>query len=124
MRYVETGRRIKQLRLALGINQRQLARAIGIAPPSLSELETGKTKEPSGPVLARLCKALGTNQDFLITGKGSSAAYTQAGVTPPAQSELSAIFEQLPPAGRAALLAAARGMRDSFSTDTDDTSDK
>jgi transcriptional regulator with XRE-family HTH domain len=108
---MDTGKRIRALRMARGMKQKDLARAIGVAAPSLSELETGKSKEPSGPVLAALCRALQTNQDWLLTGKGSPAAYAPLDGD---QTEVAAIWERLPDEGRAALLATARGLRDAY----------
>lgn len=108
---MDTGKRIKALRLARGMMQKDLARAIGIAAPSLSELETGKSKEPSGPVLAALCRVLHTNSEWLLTGKGEAGAYfTLDGE----QSEIQTIWDMLPEQGRAALLATARGLRDAY----------
>jgi transcriptional regulator with XRE-family HTH domain len=108
---VDTGKRIRALRVARGMNQRTLARLIGIAAPSLSELETGKSKEPSGPVLAALCRALHTNQDFLLTGRGEAGAYV---ILDGDQSELQAIWNALPAQGQSALIAAARALRDAY----------
>jgi transcriptional regulator with XRE-family HTH domain len=111
MNIVDTGKRIRALRAARGMNQRTLARLIGIAPPSLSELETGKSREPSGPVLAALCRVLNTNQDWLLTGKGEAGAYTMLDGD---QTELQAIWTVLPPEGKSALIAAARALRDAY----------
>jgi transcriptional regulator with XRE-family HTH domain len=111
---MDTGKRIRALRVARGMKQKDLARAIGIAAPSLSELETGKSKEPSGPVLAALCRVLQTNQDWLLTGKGTPGAYAALDGD---QSELTAIWAALPDAGKAALIATARGLRDAYVSD-------
>jgi transcriptional regulator with XRE-family HTH domain len=108
---VETGKRIRALRIARGLKQKDLARQIGIAAPSLSELETGKSREPSGPVLAALCKALKTNQDWLLTGRGDAGAYTTLDGD---HAELHAIWQSLPEVGKSALLATARALRDTY----------
>lgn len=42
---------------------------VGIKQPSLSELETGETKEISGPVLMALSKALRVRAEWLVTGE-------------------------------------------------------
>lgn len=52
------------------MTQPQLASAAGIKQPSLSEIETGETKEISGPVLVAVCKALKVRPEWLITGAG------------------------------------------------------
>ena len=106
---METGKRIRALRLARGMKQKDLAKRLGIAAPSLSELETGESKEPSGPVLAGLCRELETNAEFLLTGKG------HPGVAVPIngdQAELQAIYAALPESARTRLLDYARGLRD------------
>jgi transcriptional regulator with XRE-family HTH domain len=96
------------------MKQKDLAKAVGIAAPSLSELETGKSKEPSGPVLAALCRVLQTNQDWLLTGKGNPAAYAPLCGD---QSELTGIWDRLPAEGQAALLATARGLMGAYVTE-------
>ena len=106
-----TGARIRALRLARGMKQKDLAKAVGIAAPSLSELETGQSKEPSGPVLAALCRTLHTNSEWLLTGTGDPGAYATLGGD---EAELQAIWSELPPPGRVALLSAARGLRDAY----------
>lgn len=50
------------------MTQPALAAAAGIKQPSLSELETGETKEISGPVLIALSKALRVRPEWLVTG--------------------------------------------------------
>lgn len=51
------------------MTQPQLAAAAGIKQPSLSELETGETKEISGPTLISLSKALKVRPEWLMTGE-------------------------------------------------------
>jgi transcriptional regulator with XRE-family HTH domain len=50
------------------MTQPQLAAATGIKQPSLSELETGETKEISGPTLISISKALRVRAEWLMTG--------------------------------------------------------
>ena len=103
------GERIRALRLARGLKQKDLARSIGISPPSLSELETGESKEPSGKVLAALCRVLKTNPDWLLTGAGDPGAAVRMDGE---QAEIQAIYVALPPAAQTRLLDYARGLRD------------
>lgn len=64
------GLRIRHARKELRkMTQPQLAAAAGIKQPSLSELETGETKEISGPVLIALSKALRVRPEWLATGE-------------------------------------------------------
>lgn len=52
VRSMETvGQRIKKRRIELGISQAALARAVHIKPPSLADIESGKTKRE-----VRLCR--------------------------------------------------------------------
>lgn len=67
------GARIKERRVALGLNQEELAKKVGIAQGTLSNLETGKTEAPSGPTLAELCKVLKTTSRWIMEGKGDPA---------------------------------------------------
>jgi transcriptional regulator with XRE-family HTH domain len=108
---MDTGKRIRALRFARGMSQKALAKAIGIAAPSLSQLETGVSVQPSGPVLAALCRVLHTNPDFLLQGVGQPGAHTSLDGD---QTELVAIWNALPEAGQTALLATARGLRDAY----------
>lgn len=51
------------------LNQQQLAKATGLKQPSISELETGETKEISGPTLVAISRALTVRPEWLVTGK-------------------------------------------------------
>lgn len=68
----KVGARVKALREACGYgNQKAFAvEQLGIRQPSLSDIETGVTKEISGPVLARLCLATKTTAEYVIFGAG------------------------------------------------------
>lgn len=50
------------------LTQKELAKAAGIKQPSLSELESGETKEVSGPVLIAIAQALRVRAEWLMTG--------------------------------------------------------
>lgn len=64
------GLRLRHARKELRkMRQEDLAKAAGIKQPSLSELETGETKEVSGPVLVSLSKALRVRPEWLVTGE-------------------------------------------------------
>lgn len=69
-----TGQRIRATREKKGISQVALARAVGIKPPSLSEIERGETKRPSGEVLVKIAHSLGVTPDYLLTGKIGAAS--------------------------------------------------
>lgn len=59
MRLAEIGFRIRQARIGRGLTQAQLARAAGIARPTLSQLESGLLKELGATKILRLTKAVG-----------------------------------------------------------------
>lgn len=64
------GLRIRYARKELRkLTQPQLAAMAGIKQPSLSELETGETKEISGPVLIALAKALKVRAEWILSGE-------------------------------------------------------
>lgn len=51
------------------LTQIQLAQTTGLKQPSISELETGETKEISGPTLIAISDALKVRPEWLVTGK-------------------------------------------------------
>jgi phage repressor protein C with HTH and peptisase S24 domain len=60
-----------------GITQVELARRVGIAPPSVHGWLTGKAKFLRGENLLLAARALNVNEDWLATGKGEpNAPYT------------------------------------------------
>ncbi len=63
----QMGRRIFARRKALGLTQEDLAEMIDVSPPMISNLELGK-KAIRPDNLAKVCKALGVNADFVLTG--------------------------------------------------------
>lgn len=61
------GLRIRYARVELrNLTQAALAKAAGIKQASLSELETGETKEIGGPTLIALAKALGVRPEWIM----------------------------------------------------------
>lgn len=59
--------RIRTRRNELGIKQAELAKAIGVSQPTLSEYENGKY-EPDSVTLRKLAKELDTTVDYLVGG--------------------------------------------------------
>ena len=62
------GDRVKRARKHAGLNQRDLAKAIGITQPSLSELERGESR--SSAYLIQIASVCGVDANWLATGKG------------------------------------------------------
>ncbi|MES0490760.1 MAG: helix-turn-helix transcriptional regulator [Leptospirales bacterium] len=52
-----------------GLNKKEFAATIGLAPASLSELTSGRTKAFSNPVLKAMAAVHGVNINWLTTGK-------------------------------------------------------
>lgn len=65
------GGRLREARKLRRFSQLALAKATGLKQPSISELESGETKEISGPTLIAVCAALRIRPEWLVTGKGS-----------------------------------------------------
>ena len=101
------GKRIRALRLARGIDQKALAKAAGIRPPSLSQLESGKSKKLKGSTLMGIANALKANPVWINTGKGDPFQTT---ISDPEEQEIVNIYRALAPEGQAAFVAMARGL--------------
>lgn len=66
------GERIRQLREANGWSQGFLARKIGVSRPTVTQWESGDTKNIKHKNLLALCKALDISLETLLTGKSQS----------------------------------------------------
>jgi transcriptional regulator with XRE-family HTH domain len=64
------GLRLRHARRKRKMSQSALAGAAGITQPSVSELESGETKEISGPVLIAISSALKIRPAWLVNGRG------------------------------------------------------
>ena len=102
------GQRVKALRVAKGMNQSQLARAVGVKASSINDIESGVTKSIKGTTLLGLTRVLECSSDWLQTGKGIPAAPAQLKTLE--ESELIAIFKAMSDGNKQALLAAARAL--------------
>jgi transcriptional regulator with XRE-family HTH domain len=101
------GKRIRALRLARGIDQKALAKAAGIKPPSLSQLESGKSKKLKGSTLLGIATALKANPVWINTGKGDPFLTT---ISDPEEQEIVNIYRAIAPEGKVAFIAMARGL--------------
>jgi transcriptional regulator with XRE-family HTH domain len=99
------GTRVKQMRTIKGLTQKALAAAIRIKQPSLSEIETGETAQPTAQVLMDLAKELECSPGWLLSGKGSPASGGQVTID---ESELLEAYRGIDERGRTDLLAYAR----------------
>ena len=62
--------RLKELRLARGWSQAELARRAGLDVATVSRLETGRRKNPRLETLGSLAKALDCDPGYLIKKSG------------------------------------------------------
>jgi transcriptional regulator with XRE-family HTH domain len=103
----DVGKRVRALRKTLGLTQVILAQKVGVSQPAISDIESGDTKSMMGPTLSKLAKVLGTNADWLLTGKGTPNRTQDTGLS---ESELLELFRAMNDADREALLQVARSM--------------
>lgn len=63
------GNRVKEMRLALGLSQEEIAQRLGVTRGAISRIETGTTNLT--PAMARsLCREFSVNEDWLLNGNG------------------------------------------------------
>lgn len=63
---VSFGESVRQLRLARGLQQKQLATAIGLEATYLSRIETGRVPPPSEETIRAIARVLDTEPEPLI----------------------------------------------------------
>lgn len=81
--------RLKDLRTDKRLTQAELAEAAEVHATQISRYERGETK-PTGEVVGKLARVLGTTADFLMSG-ATSEAVTRAGL----DREMIARFEKV-----------------------------
>lgn len=65
----ECGKRIREIRKTLNLNQKEFSEKVSISPTSLSEIERGKFK-PGFEFLVNLAQALNVNLYYVLFDKG------------------------------------------------------
>lgn len=98
------GSRIKALRIQAGLSGAELARLLGIAGPSLWEIENGETKSLKAGTLLGILEHLHTTADYILTG-GDERSGPQL---PVMEAELIYSLRSLPADKRLALVEYAR----------------
>jgi len=91
------GARIRALREAKGISQRQLGRMIGLSLSVCSQWEAGRSM-PSLSVIHRIAPALGTTAEYLWTGRQAEVLESRE------EREALRALRALPPARRRAII--------------------
>ena len=66
------GARLKELRIARGVTQRELAIRIGVDFSCLSKIESGAVPPPNQKVISRIAAAFKTSENELITLAGEN----------------------------------------------------
>jgi transcriptional regulator with XRE-family HTH domain len=67
MEQVNFGEKIRTLREAKGISQRQLAMQLDITPTYMSKIERGEFQPPSEEVIKKMAKFLNYDSDLLLS---------------------------------------------------------
>ena len=81
-----TNTRIKKLRKALDLTQREFADRVGMKPNTIATYEIGRAT-PSDPTINNICKEFRVNEPWLRTGEGEM-------FLPPPRDALDEIIEQ------------------------------
>lgn len=63
------GERIKELRRALGLTQKEFGERIGVKPNTIGTYEIGRN-EPIDAVISLICREFDVNEHWLRTGEG------------------------------------------------------
>jgi transcriptional regulator with XRE-family HTH domain len=103
---LSVGQRIRWLIEERGMTQVEVADKVGITQASVSNWVTDSSRRPSGKSLIALAEALGANPTWILDGSGNP--FDVAAVWSAQERELLAAFRAMDPAGRAALLKAAK----------------
>ena len=93
---------VKELRKKKGTQQKELARAIGVSQPTVSEWEKGK-KDPSGDRLQKLAKFFGVDE-LVVLGKGIIDLTKDNQPHTPEAVSLAKGIDKMPKAQREAIL--------------------
>jgi transcriptional regulator with XRE-family HTH domain len=88
------------------MSQVQLAKATGITQATLSDIETGKTKQPSWDTLAAIGKALGETPDYLATGRRPAIGQPHN----PGLAECTDVYNRLTPHNRTLWLEVGKSL--------------
>lgn len=69
------GERIKELRKALGLTQKEFGERLGVKPNTIGTYEIGRN-EPIDAVISLICREFSVNETWLRTGVGEMFAET------------------------------------------------
>ena len=97
------GKRLKNMRLDIGMTQEQLAQEIGLSGNYVSEIEQEK-KSPSEPIYLAIELKFGVNGDWLKKGTGKKYVPEKFPPTKK-EAELLQVFREMSPEDKKMLLA-------------------
>lgn len=86
------GSRLKEVRKARGLTAVALGEMAGVSNSGISRWETGGRKSPGAAEVAKLARALGVNERWLLTGEGPKEPGPIALETPVGRSALEAVL--------------------------------
>lgn len=89
---VDLGHRVRDMRIARGMSQAELARQLDVSAAAVWNWEMNGV-QPRPAMLARVAGALGTSEDYLLTGAAdeAGAARTSAGIIHQAKKAIAAL---------------------------------
>jgi transcriptional regulator with XRE-family HTH domain len=87
--------RVRLAREAAGLTQAQLAKACGIAQPSVHDLESGRTKNPRSSSLLKIANALGQTPEWLVNGTGELSSAPASEIISPDEEGFLQCFRKL-----------------------------
>jgi len=101
---VTVNHRVRTVREALGLTQREFSKQVGLAQTALSMIEIGKNNL-TAKILKLICAEFGVNETWMKTGKGEMLKAS------PQLKELGDILVDLTPETQEYLLLVARELR-------------
>jgi DNA-binding XRE family transcriptional regulator len=93
-----------------GYDQKTFAAAVGIKPPSLSDIESGETTWPSAPTAIEMARVLKTTVEYLIRKEGPKRRPLDN--YPPDVQDLCTLIAGLSPQDRSVVVAMATQMEE------------
>lgn len=99
------GERIKAARTDAGYDQQEFAKLVGMSQSALSEVESGRSKEPRASAFMRMVRLLQVSPRWLAEGKGPMRDHNDD------ERELIEVFRGIDEKSRRLLLASARALK-------------
>ena len=114
-RWAGIGARVRTARLARGLTQGGLARAVGVSRSAIAQWETGRAGQLGGN-LTRVADVLGVGVDYLLSGNDVRAPF---GAASGDEAAMLRLYRACAPEDRQILLRTARRLADVRAPDAD-----